>query len=88
MITVLDFYADWCGPCHAMDPILQKVAKEMGEKVTVEKVNVDLEQAKSQQFGVMSIPTLVIMKDGKEIDRRIGLLVEPVLKQWLEGHTQ
>lgn len=88
MITVIDFYADWCGPCQAMKPILEKVASEMSDKVILEKVNVDLDQQRAAQFGIMSIPTLVIMKDGKEVDRKMGLQFEPMLKQWLESHSK
>lgn len=87
MITLLDFYADWCGPCQAMKPVFEKVMPEFSGKITLEKVNVDVDQAKAQTFGVMSIPTMVIVKDGKEVDRKIGMLAEPVFKQWLAGHT-
>lgn len=88
MITVIDFYADWCGPCIAMKPILEKVVEEMKEKVILEKVNVDENQKRAAEFGIMSIPTLVIIKDGKEVDRKMGLQFEPILKQWLESHTK
>ena len=86
MITIIDFYADWCGPCHAMAPILDKTVEAMKPNVILEKVNVDENQQKASEFGVMSIPTLVLMKDGKEVDRKVGLLFEPALKQWLESH--
>ncbi len=88
MITVIDFYADWCGPCIAMKPILEKVVEEMKDKVTLEKVNVDENQKRAAEFGIMSIPTLVIIKDGKEVDRKMGLQFEPILKQWLESHAK
>ena len=88
MITVIDFYADWCGPCQAMKPILEKVVGEMADKVTLEKVDVDKDQQKASQFGIMSIPTLVILKDGKEVDRKMGLQFEPILRQWLESHSR
>lgn len=88
MITIIDFYADWCGPCIAMKPILEKVVEEMKDKVTLEKVNVDENQKRAAEFGIMSIPTLVIIKEGKEIDRKMGLQFEPILKQWLESHAK
>ena len=86
MITLLDFYADWCGPCQAMKPVFEKVMPEFEGKVTLEKVNVDTDQAKAQTFSVMSIPTMVLMKDGVEVDRKIGMLPEPAFKQWLQSH--
>lgn len=87
MITLIDFYADWCGPCQAMKPVFDKVMPEFSGKVTLEKVNVDSDQAKAGQYSVMSIPTMVILKDGKEVDRKIGMLPEPMFKQWLQSHT-
>lgn len=86
MITLIDFYADWCGPCQAMKPILEKVISSYSDRVNLEKVNVDQDQKKAAEYGVMSIPTLVMLKDGKEVDRKVGLLFEPVLKQWVESH--
>ncbi len=72
-ITLIDFWAPWCGPCKIMNPIIDELEKEMGEKLSVERVNVDEDQEKSSKFGVMSIPTYVIMKDGKEVGRKIGV---------------
>ena len=87
MTTLLDFYADWYGPCHAMKPVFEKVMPEFSGKITLEKVNVDVDQAKAQVFGVMSIPTMVIVKDGKEVDRKVGMLAEPAFRKWLAGNT-
>lgn len=87
MITLIDFYADWCGPCLMVKPIIEKVVKEMDGKVSLEKVNVDEDPQKAAQFGVLSIPTMVILKDGQEIDRKIGALDELSLKNWLSGKS-
>lgn len=87
MITLIDFYADWCGPCQAMKPVFDKVIPEFSGKVTFEKINVDIDQSKAQEYGVMSIPTMVILKDGKEVDRKIGMLSEPMFKQWLASNA-
>ena len=72
-VTLIDFWAPWCGPCKIMDPILDELEKELGDKVEIQKVNVDEELEKSYKFGVMSIPTYVVMKDGKEVGRKIGV---------------
>ena len=86
MITIMDFYADWCGPCKAMSPILEKVISQYPDKITLEKINVDENQDKAREYRVMGIPTFVIAKDGKEVDRRTGLLGEAVLRQWVDDN--
>lgn len=88
MITLIDFYADWCAPCQALKPILHNVEGFFNGKIIVERVNVDQDSAKASQFGIMSIPTLVILKDGAEIDRKMGLMSEQSLKQWIESHLK
>ena len=72
MIKILDFWAEWCGPCKFMEPIIDELEKELKGKVTIEKINVDENQELTAQHGVMSIPTYIIEKDGKEIERIIG----------------
>ena len=84
-VELLDFYADWCGPCKVMDPIIHELSQTWGDKVKIIKIDVDKEQDKSMQFGVMSIPTYVVMKDGKEVERLIGAVPKQTLKNKIES---
>ena len=72
-ITLIDFYADWCGPCKALAPIIDDIAKNEAH-ITVGKVNVEEERELATKYGVRSIPTMVIFKNGKEVNRLVGFL--------------
>ena len=71
--VLIDFWASWCGPCKMMSPVIDSLAEEMGEKVKVCKINIDEEQNLAVKYNVMSIPTFVVLKDGKEVGRSIGV---------------
>lgn len=71
--VVVDFWANWCGPCKALAPILDEVEKEMGDKVVFAKLNVDEDIDTARSYGVMTIPTLIIFKNGKNVASLIGL---------------
>lgn len=71
--VIIDFYADWCGPCRAMSPIIDEIAEEMADKITVGKINVDENQDLAMEYGVMSIPTIVIIKNGKVENTFVGV---------------
>lgn len=75
-LMVVDFWASWCGPCKMLAPTIEKLGEQYEGKAIVGKVDVDEEQNLAMRFGVMSIPTLVYFKDGKEIDRKVG--VQPI----------
>lgn len=75
--TLVDFYADWCGPCKMVAPVLEDVSKDFNDKVNFIKVNVDQEGNLAERFGVMSIPTLILFKDGQIVDQVLGFQAKP-----------
>ncbi|MBP7929082.1 MAG: thioredoxin [Acidimicrobiia bacterium] len=77
--VLVDFWAEWCGPCRMIAPVLENVAANHGSKITISKLNVDENPDIAQRFSVMSIPTLIVFKDGKEDKRLIGSKPEAAL---------
>ena len=73
-LLVADFWADWCGPCKMLGPVIEQLAADYDGKCVVGKVNVDDEPELAQRFGIMSIPTVMLFKDGKEVDKKIGVM--------------
>ena len=80
--VLIDFYADWCGPCRMVSPIIDEIASERPD-VLVCKVNVDEEGELAQMFEVSSIPTLVVMKNGEVVNTSIGARAKPIILSWL-----
>ena len=84
--VLVDFFADWCGPCKAMAPALEQVAAEMKGKVKVAKLDVDANPAVTQKYHIQAMPTLMIFKDGKVAAQRVGALVQKKqLADWING---
>ena len=83
-LMMVDFWADWCGPCRMLAPVIDKLAEQYEGKVVSGKVNVDDEQELAIRYGVMSIPTVIFFKDGKEIDRKVGVMPPAAFTQVLD----
>ena len=83
--VVVDFWAEWCGPCKMIAPALEEIANELGDKVTVAKVNIDDNPKTPAAYGVRGIPTLMLFKDGQVAAMKIGALPKGDLKAWIES---
>jgi thioredoxin 1 len=86
-LVLVDFWATWCGPCKMIAPVLEEMDAEMSDKVKIVKVDVDENQATASQFGIMSIPTLVLFKDGQPIDKAVGFQPKEALVQFVEKNA-
>ena len=82
--VLVDFWASWCGPCMMLKPVLEKVAKEYEGKIILAKASTDENQDAAEKYGVMSIPSVKLFKDGKIVDEFVGAKPEATIKQWLE----
>jgi thioredoxin 1 len=81
--VVVDFWAEWCGPCRQIAPALEEIAGSLGEKVKILKLNVDENPATAAKYGIMSIPTLMLFKNGELASRQVGAAPKAKLEQWI-----
>ena len=81
--VLIDFYAEWCGPCQMLSPIVEQVAQE-NDNIKVVKVNVDENQSLAVEFGIKAIPTLIVIKEGKEANRAVGMLSKAELLELIK----
>jgi len=84
--VLVDFWAAWCGPCKMIAPVLEEIARESGDRVKVAKLDVDSNQNTAFRYGVQSIPTLILFKDGEPVERVIGYMPKERLMSHLESH--
>lgn len=85
-LVLVDFYATWCGPCKMMHPVMDEVALEYKD-LKIIKVNVDNHGELSREYAVMSIPTIILFKDGNVVEKNIGFTPKEVLKEWIDKHN-
>ena len=83
--VVVDFWAEWCGPCKQIGPILEEIAEEKKGTVRILKLNIDENPETPQKYSVRGIPTLMLFKEGKLIDRKIGSLPKSTLRNWIDS---
>jgi thioredoxin 1 len=81
--VLVDFWAEWCGPCHAVSPVLEKIAEERPDEIKLVKVNIDEEQGLSIRYGVMSIPTMILFKNGEPAAAAVGAMPKSALENRL-----
>jgi thioredoxin 1 len=86
-LVLVDFWAEWCGPCRALTPKLEEIAKDLGQKITVLKVNIDENPMAPQKFGVRSIPMMVLFKNGQHVDQLLGNLPKNQIVEMITRNT-
>ncbi|MBX2994724.1 MAG: thioredoxin [Bdellovibrionaceae bacterium] len=86
-LVLVDFWAEWCGPCRAIGPKLEEIGQEMGEKVTILKLDVDNNQNVAAKFGIRSIPTMILFKNGQPVDQVMGNLPKDNIVSFIQKHV-
>ncbi|AHE53428.1 thioredoxin TrxA [Sphingomonas sanxanigenens] len=83
--VLVDFWAEWCGPCKMIGPALEEISEELGEQVTIAKLNIDDNPDAPAKYGVRGIPTMILFKNGEPAATKVGAAPKSVLKGWLQG---
>lgn len=83
--VLVDFWAEWCGPCRMIGPALEELSTELGDKVTIAKVNIDENPEAPAKYGVRGIPTMLLFKDGEVVAQKVGAAPKGAIQQWLES---
>ena len=86
-LVVVDCWAPWCGPCRMLSPVIEELAKDMQGNAVFAKLNTDENQQTARQYGIMSIPTLLLFKDGKLVDQQMGALPKDMLHKWIARYA-
>ena len=84
-VTLVDFYANWCGPCRTLAPVLEQVAKDIHGKAVIGKIDIDNEQKTAAHFQITSVPTMILFKNGKEVGRLVGLRTADAVKDFIQS---
>ncbi|MHB1922234.1 MAG: thioredoxin [Chitinophagaceae bacterium] len=85
-LSVIDFWAEWCGPCRAIGPVIEELAKDYAGKVKIGKVNVDHNPQLSSNYGITSIPAILFIKNGQVVDKQVGAVPKSVLDKKIQAH--
>ena len=88
ILTLVDFWAEWCGPCKQITSFLEEIAEEKKDKIKIIKLNIDDNPETPQRYGVRGIPTLMLFKDGNIIDSKVGSMSKSSLNEWLESFLE
>ncbi|RTK92933.1 MAG: thioredoxin [Rickettsiales bacterium] len=84
-MILVDFWAEWCGPCKMLTPILEQLAEDMGDNIKIVKMNIDENPESPSALGIRSIPTMMLFKNGKQLGTKVGVLPKNSIKEWIES---